>query len=869
MKRITYFISVLLVCFAVLLLLTCPVQAKENAQPDLLSDKENGISLYVKFGYDNTVKYGRYTTVTGEVYNDGRKAFTGSFQCLTPKSKDNALYKGQVTVEPGRSKKVSLIIPIYDDTGYLQVKLFNKKNKQLIEHKYRLSFGNYDKSIYTGILTDNKEGLSYLDGLNLKPFFLSEDTLSDNFLGLDLLDVLIINDYDVSKLNKEKIDAIKEWVYLGGTLVLTAGKYDKELKEVFGTDFGISIGTGKEDGEITFLTQGNDLKVLKQYILDYQKGRRLFYQELTEKNQKIFSAGSSSNLAIDYKNIFTAYNEKEWSDEEVAALRSETAAKQIAPITLNNGISLVKEDKSELMLCSKQGNGKVELIAFDIGLEKNQTTLALSIIKQIAENISELKKNQLDNEYYGWYMSDGMINSIASGELKKVPATYKYVILIIIYLLLSGPAAYIFLKKKKIQGYGLLTVSVLAVLFAVIIFFTGMHTRITKPYAEYLRIKDYTRAGMDRIDLSLTMPNNYNYTVNLTKKFPIVEMSDTNPYTHNTSSPQTFVDYNNVKKVIRYEDNGVKLQVTDNTAFSPVFYQGNFKTAEKEGGLTTDLRHTGTGISGTIRNDFNYDISNAILLCDEYLIKIGELKKGQLITLKDNYGYYLSSFDDLFDNSLVESLTALPEKGRDHNENARLNQLIVTMIENNYSQGSFTDCLLGFKKADKPAEAGEGDEFLAQVNSLMQTRGTEIVKIPVTVDKKLNDRIFVSSIDPYIRLEGSNVGTYYTSRYMVNDSLLLSYQFPAEDKIKSFTMSKARNLKGNSKYTQNFNGTVYFLNVNTGKYEEVFTDNYDTEMDASEYLTENNTLTVRFRQEASIQNYQVILPHISYWKEAN
>jgi len=59
------------------------------------------------------------------------------------------------------------------------------------------------------------------------------------------------------------------------------------------------------------------------------------------------------------------------------------------------------------------------------------------------------------------------------------------------------------------------------------------------------------------------------------------------------------------------------------------------------------------------------------------------------------------------------------------------------------------------------------------------------------------------------------------------------------------------------------------LNVDTGRYEEVFNGTYDIDIKASEYLTEDNILTVRYRQESSLQEYQVVLPHISYWKEAD
>lgn len=844
-------------------------EAKEEtkAEETWLANKEDTLSLSVRYGYENTVKYGRYTMVTGEIRNKGSREFEGIFQGIIPKSKDNALYQESVRVKPGETGKVTLYMPVVDDTGYLQVKLLNKKKDTEIEHNYRFTFGNYDKTIYTGVLTDNRESVAYLDSLNLKPFYLTEDTLTDNQLGLDLLDVLIINDFDVTKLNDKQTEAIRQWVWQGGTLVLTAGKYASETEQVFGEDFGISIDSSEGSMKVSALCSEDDLKGLKQYILDFQKSRKLFFQEILERNQRGALKDGENYLFDSVLGFYTAYNVREWSEEEIAALKAEEVTRKVSGIHLAKGVSLVEENGRELLLYSKRGSGNVQLFGFDIGLEKEGTTAGLSVMKQIAEHISEARKTQLDNEYYGWYISDGLMNYIASGAEKKIPVTYRYVIILSAYLILAGPFTYLYLRKRRKQGYGLLMVSVLAVVFTVVIFIAGKETRITKPFADYLRITDYTDKGMDKVDLSLNMPNNYDYTLNLTKKFPLVEMTDANPYIQNYGSGGT-MDYDNAKKVIQYDSSSIKLTVKDNTAFTPVYYQGNFKTDKRAGSLSGSLAYTGNGVTGTIRNDYGFDITNGILMYDGHLIDIGSLGKGQEISLKNASGYYVMSIDDLYNTSLLKSLTALSEEGKDRNENVRLNQLISIMIENNYSQGDYKDCIIGLKKGGDEKGDSEAEELLSQISSIMQTRGTEIVKIPVNISKTKDGKEFVHSIDPYILTEGSKNLGYYSSRYMINDSLLLSYQFPAEEKILEFSVLKSQNGKGISKYTQSFNGAVSFLNVKTGKYEEVFTDNYDTGINASDYLTENNILTVRYRQEASLQDYQVILPYISYWKEA-
>lgn len=864
-KVILAFISLLLICFFV------PPQTILGAEEEdgqLLTNDKYNISMSVNYGYDNKVKYGRYTLVTGEIENKGEKSFAGVFQVMIPKATDNALYQEAVTVKPGETKKVSLALPIVDDTGYLQVKLLNKKTA-VLEHTYKLTFGNYDKLIYAGVLTEEGERLSYLDRLNLKLFYLTEDTLTDNALGLDLLDVLIISNYEVSKLSKEQVQAITTWVNNGGTLVLSTGKYNKEVMDVF-KNYQISFGNETEAVDISMLSQENDMKSLKQHIIDCQKSRRMFLLELSERNQRLISAGDKKNLTEIITGLDSEYRMRELSEEKISGLQKAVVSKQVTTIGLRDGRSLINEAGRELLLYSKVNSGRVQLFAFDIGLTESNESVALSIVSQITKHISEDNNIQLDNEYYGWYMTDGLLNSIASARDKKVPATYKYFIIIAVYLLVSGPITYLYLKKRKKQGLGLIIVSVLVIVFTIIIYAAGTKTRITKPYAEYLRILDYTDAGMDKIDLSLTMPNNYDYSLNLTRRFNLVEMTDANPYTTENRLGKK-ADFDNADKIIRYESEGVKLTVTDNPAFNPVYFQGIFQTMKEGEEITGELTHTGSGINGTLRNNYDYDISNAILICDGRLIDIGYLKKSQEINLKNENGTYLLSIDDLYSTSLIKGMTELSEEGKDGNENARLNQLISLMVEYNFTQGEYANCIIGLKVNDQEGiqTAEEGDQLLSQISSIMKTEGTTLVKLPVKVDNHLADKEYVYTIDGNIQSEGMKMNGYYASRYMTNDSITHTYQFPADEKIINFTFAKAQNLKVLSKYTQNFVGSVFFLNVNTGRYEEVFNGTYDIDLKASDYLTDNNILTVRYRQESSLQEYQVVLPHISYWKEAN
>lgn len=78
-----------------------------------------------------------------------------------------------------------------------------------------------------GVLTDDPTGMQYLDGLrtsayssvSLAAMLLDETTLEDTRAGLDMLDLLLVQDFDTDRLRTEQKEAIKRWVRDGGVLV--------------------------------------------------------------------------------------------------------------------------------------------------------------------------------------------------------------------------------------------------------------------------------------------------------------------------------------------------------------------------------------------------------------------------------------------------------------------------------------------------------------------------------------------------------------------------------------------------------------------------------------------------------------------------
>ena len=71
--------------------------------------------------------------------------------------------------------------------------------------------------------------LLYTSGINYstlrtRTFELDEADFPEEEIGLDLLDVLVVNDYKLRNLSEKQIAAIMYWVHGGGILILGTGE---------------------------------------------------------------------------------------------------------------------------------------------------------------------------------------------------------------------------------------------------------------------------------------------------------------------------------------------------------------------------------------------------------------------------------------------------------------------------------------------------------------------------------------------------------------------------------------------------------------------------------------------------------------------
>lgn len=175
--------------------------------------------------------------------------FTGTVQLIFVSAGSyNCAYSTDIVL-PSQGKK-QFTVNVMEQAaetlrGVCGLNFLDEKGRALQSIQLNNVFGNTIQGISAGILSDNYTGLTFMDAggedLSLKgtnsPLELVELN-ADNLQGyLDGLYFLIIDQFNVSSLSEEEIQAIQDWVRGGGWLLVGTGAYAEQTLSGFDSDF--------------------------------------------------------------------------------------------------------------------------------------------------------------------------------------------------------------------------------------------------------------------------------------------------------------------------------------------------------------------------------------------------------------------------------------------------------------------------------------------------------------------------------------------------------------------------------------------------------------------------------------------------------
>lgn len=568
MQRIKRVISVVVFSLLIVLTFRCNVFAEEK------------IDIEIKAGFDGAYKTGTYAPVNIKIVNN-EKDIQGEIQLgIVEDDATTTLFAKEINLPMNSTKNVTIDLPFSENSSKkIYVKLV-EENKTYYEEFKTINSWIYADSAFIGILSDEHDNVSYagnLGSINLpnkkigqsKSVSLDSKIFPENINVMENFDILIINNFDTSKLNEKQYRALKTWVNNGGTLIIgTGASYNKALG-IFKDNYLVG-----EIGEI---------------------------KRVSTSSLHRFIGLSSGDMDID-----------------------------LLDLKIKNSINILEENTVPVIQKIHKGKGTVFVFGCDLGLNpvaswEKRSELIEKLINQTNSN-SSLRYTA--REEYDRF--NGIENRLTNIPELPVPTSIKTMIIFIIYILLISPVSYIILKKKDKRELMWGVVPVISILFVVIMFVTGSATRITTSVINSVNIIEVDKAGNKSVDsfagiltptktdIRIESGDNIELTPIISRRYnrysaPInpaeLKVSDVKATAKIMTGSSEYMDFysNSV-----FSNNSVKINNT-----SP------------DGNVVCSLNFTDAMYTGKVTNEFDFDLTDAYVLLSKSYIKIGDIKAGE------------------------------------------------------------------------------------------------------------------------------------------------------------------------------------------------------------------------------------------------
>ncbi|PAV29412.1 hypothetical protein CIL05_11125 [Virgibacillus profundi] len=404
--------------------------------PQSVSAEEN-IDISIEYGIDGKVQIGKGFPMTITLTNQSEDLSGDLVIFSNPNYSTQGNIVVPVELPKGEEKKIKVSVPGHGDNFYYQQQQSNKdsfirfykggweEGKELklsSDKKFNPGFFPENRLVM-GVLSDSPDSLNFLkltkyNAEAIEFITLEEDDLSNDAIGLEMFDVLLINDYNLSNISVEKQKAVKNWIRSGGHLMI-----------------GSNPGLSQQLGEI------NELSLL--HIND----------------QTSFD---------DLNFLSTAEDEQTPSFSKVEIVTGDV---------VENSKVQYAEDSLPMVLNKSFGLGEVTQFAFNVGSQTLSTWEPYSVWwgdvlqKTVDKDIHGQQRYMMED------LSNQMGNIVNAFPSSFLPLTV-LIVLFVIYLAFLIPGLYFILKKFDKRESSWWIIPTVALITTICIFIVGAKDRI-------------------------------------------------------------------------------------------------------------------------------------------------------------------------------------------------------------------------------------------------------------------------------------------------------------------------------------------------------------------------------------------------------
>ena len=265
------------------------------------------------------------------------------------------------------------------------------------------------------------------------------------------------------------------------------------------------------------------------------------------------------------------------------------------------------------------GDGKIIVHSFDLGTDP------VASMGNKVEYFSEFYRNTMPEKFSAdrnYYYHNDMINSV-----NRLPSIEKGRLMTLlgilaIYIIVVGPICYLILRKKDKREKGWVTIPVIAVVFSVIIFGVSSSSYQKEALVNFMSYTDLDSAKpTTQISVGIRTPEKGDITLSL----------DDNVYVYNNGVyyPRGYGDVS--KSICGYavsnDDNSTEITYFDQNSWADNSFNTSIDYGETNS-LDGQFTVNGSNITGTITNNFDYDLFDVVIGFAGQYQKVGRIEAG-------------------------------------------------------------------------------------------------------------------------------------------------------------------------------------------------------------------------------------------------
>ncbi|NLP28657.1 MAG: hypothetical protein GX370_07830 [Clostridia bacterium] len=631
-KKVTKLILVLIGVF-----LTINTGISTKAQ------KTYKVKVEKEIGFDNTYKIGYATPISLTIKNQG-KNINGEVEVQVPSSPGKYMsYVRKLSLEKDGEKRVVINVPVSYYRGKYKIVITSEKNI-VYESEIKFNYTNNNVTQFIGVLSDDYESLTYINKMPVasgmstvtKIIKLTEENFPDDIFVLKAFNLLVINNFDTTKLSKNQYDVLKQWVADGGTLLIGTGANHKKTLGLFKDNF--------IEGDVG--------------------------------GSKIISTSLISEMAT---------NGDSKTEVNIETLQ----------VRIKGSIPVIQDKGEVLMQTIESGRGYIGIASFDFGQSplagwSNNTNFAEKLIITVnpniihMDNIDSMRQSNKGDDYY---QLKSILNNFVEMATNNRPTFY---LILFIYVLVVAPLNYFALKKLDKRGLMWATVPLISVLFSVFVYLSGFGSRLPTVTTNMLSIHNMDSQGKSTVSsyAAIFTPQKSKLRIETEDGDRIFPITDSYFFNDDSITKEDLE-----ARIISDGNNGI--EYVNSSILQPKILEIQSKESNI-GKIDATINFKSGDLEGTIVNSTNLDLEECFLVTSSKYYDLGSMDKGASRNLEESknyshggdmyqfvdmvYGYHYSQYSS--HGSEREKLETIDKNHRNSIFHMVFNQWQIKPVEN-------------------------------------------------------------------------------------------------------------------------------------------------------------------------------------------